>query len=223
MNRHMAWMLVAGLAAVAATGCETYHNLVDPCWPARYNYTARREVVEAFAPQVQNGHILDQTIWNYDFEKGTDQLNPMGFAKLDNLVQRRPQPDPNIYLATARDVRFDPANPEAYGEGRKELDSKRVAAVQKYLQAQMVGRPMQFEVMLHDPFEVGLPGEAAALAIRQNNLGASGTLAGAAAAGTPSSAGAPTGQPIVTYQPGGAANQSGTGPTTSGGGTIAPR
>src|SRR4051794_40688310 len=46
--------LASGLSAV---GCDTYQKCVDPCWPERYNQTARREVVSAFAPQVQNGHI----------------------------------------------------------------------------------------------------------------------------------------------------------------------
>src|SRR6266446_6374697 len=101
MNRRTAWMLAAGLAGAAA-GCVPYRNMVDPCWPQRYNYTARREVVEAFAPQVQNGHVLDQTIWNYHFDEGSDQLNGMGLAKLDYMVRRRPAPDPSIYLATAR-------------------------------------------------------------------------------------------------------------------------
>jgi len=175
MKRLTAWMLTAGLAGLAVS-CIPYNNMVDRCWPERYAYTGRREVVESFAPQVQNGHILDQTVWNYDFEKGTDQLNGMGLSKLDYMVRRRPAPDACIYLATARDVIYDPANADAYGNGRRELDSKRVAAVQKYLAQQMVGRPMQFEVLIHDPFEVGMPAEESATAIRQQQSSAKGTL-----------------------------------------------
>src|SRR5947209_5202561 len=48
--------------------CQAYRNLVDPCYPQRYEYMARKEVNEAFIPQVQNGHVLDQTIWNWMFE-----------------------------------------------------------------------------------------------------------------------------------------------------------
>src|SRR5437588_11828440 len=101
-------LAVACLAGVAAGGCEPYRNLVDPCHQERYSYTARREVMDAFAPQVQNGHILDQTVFNYCFEKGSDKLNPMGLDKLHQLTQRRPQPDPTIFLATANDFEYRP-------------------------------------------------------------------------------------------------------------------
>src|SRR4051812_19110825 len=39
-------------------------DLYDPCWPERYNTLARRSVNHAMAPQVMNGHVLDQTVWN---------------------------------------------------------------------------------------------------------------------------------------------------------------
>jgi hypothetical protein len=230
MKRYAAWMLTAGLAGLTV-GCIPYNNMVDRCWPERYAYTARREVVESFAPQVQNGHILDQTVWNYDFEKGSDQLNGMGLAKLDYMVRRRPAPDACIYLATARDLIYDPANADAYGNGRRDLDSKRVAAIQKYLTQQMVGRPMQFEVLIHDPFEVGMPAEEAAAAVRQQIQGAKGALltsggGGYSTGGTPGSnygtgvapgtgmqtpAGA-TGQPTYYYVPAQGAGPGGTPP-----------
>src|SRR5437879_6565216 len=102
--RTLAGLCLAG--AVTAGGCfpernltdTPYRNLVDVCYPQRYNVTARREVVDAFAPQVQNGHVLDQTIWNYDFDRGTDRLNQMGLEKLKYLTRRRPAPDPNLFL-----------------------------------------------------------------------------------------------------------------------------
>src|SRR5436309_14893308 len=40
----------------------------DRCWPQRYNNLAHRAVNRAFTPQVQNGHVLDQTMWNHMFE-----------------------------------------------------------------------------------------------------------------------------------------------------------
>ena len=76
--------LVAGAAAVAGGGCY-YRDVVDPCWPERYNYVARQEVNAAFAPQVQNGHVLDQTVWNYDFEEGTDRLTAGGLERVAYL------------------------------------------------------------------------------------------------------------------------------------------
>ena len=89
-------------AALAGTGgCYTYRDLVDPCYPARYEYMARREVNTALAPQVINGHVLDQTIWNHMFEPNTDKLTPGGVAHLAYLARRRPAPDPTVYVQTA--------------------------------------------------------------------------------------------------------------------------
>src|SRR5262249_22150260 len=138
---------------------DRHGPLWDRCWPERYNYTARQEVSAAFAPQVQNGHILDQTMWNWYFDKGEAKLNPAGMAQLDYIVRRRPAPDPNLFLATARDIDYDPDNPDKLGETRRDLDSRRAEAVKRYLAAQTAGRPMTFEVMVHDPAEVGLPAE----------------------------------------------------------------
>ena len=151
--RTLAATCLAG--AVVTVGCEPYRNCVDTCYPQRYNAIARREVVDGFAPQVQNGHVLDQTVWNYDFDKGTDHLNPMGIEKLKYLARRRPAPDPNLFLATANDVDYDSDHPDKMVQARRDLDAKRVAAIQKYLAVQMDGRQMNFEVLVHDPFEVG--------------------------------------------------------------------
>src|SRR4051794_34307779 len=99
-------------AAAGLTGCYGYRDLVDPCYPERYEYAARQEVKAALAPQVQNGHVLDQTVWNYHFEPGTDRLNQGGLDHLAHLARRRPAPDPVIYLQTAQpDVVYDPAAP----------------------------------------------------------------------------------------------------------------
>src|SRR5438034_6853099 len=119
-----------------AGGCETYRNLVDPCYPERYEYQSRREVVGAIAPQVLNGHVLDQTVWNYQFELGTDRLTPGGLDALAYLARRRPQADPVIYIQTAQDVAYDPVNPDRYSAARYDLDSKLIQAVQKFLNAQ---------------------------------------------------------------------------------------
>lgn len=145
--------MTIGLAATA--GCTQQGKCVDPCYPERYIYSARNEVNAAFAPQVQNGHILDQTVWNYHFDAAKDELNNGGRDQLDGLIRRRPRPDARIYLATARDIAYDPANPEKFVESRRELDERRANSVLKYLQAQTAGRPMQFEVVVHDPMEVG--------------------------------------------------------------------
>src|SRR5436309_16117298 len=122
--RTMKGIITKALAGVAlsgglsSAGCYHYQKCVDPCWPERYNYKARQEVISAFAPQVQNGHILDQTLYNSAFMVGTDELTNFGRDQIDTLVRRRPAPDPRIFLAASRDIPYDPANPRSYVETR---------------------------------------------------------------------------------------------------------
>ena len=85
---------------------------------------------------MQNGHILDQTVYNTQFEPGTDRLNAGGMDQLDNLVRRRPVPDPRIFLATARDLAYDPGNPDGYKTAQDDLNNKRAIAIQKYVGAE---------------------------------------------------------------------------------------
>jgi hypothetical protein len=149
--------LLACAAAAAGSGCY-YRDVVDPCWPERYNYVARQEVNAAFAPQVQNGHVLDQTVWNYHFLPGTDLMTAGGLEHVAYLARRRPCPDSVVYVQTAQDVLYDAANPERLQKVRQDLDARRVAAVQKFLVAQTAGRPVEFQVLVHDPAETGISG-----------------------------------------------------------------
>lgn len=152
--------LTTGFASL--TGCYCYRQLVDPCWPERYNYQARMSVYGTFDAQAANGHVLDQTVWSHMFDVDTDpktkntiltdRLNPAGQEHLHYLVRRRPHPDPKIYLQTAQDL---PSNlpPEKLAQIRAEIDAKRVAAVRNYLNFLMAGRaePTEFAVIVHDP------------------------------------------------------------------------
>jgi hypothetical protein len=185
--------LLAGAALAApltSTGCYTYQKCVDPCWPERYNAEARTEVIAAFAPQVQNGHVLDQTLFNTAFEVGGDHLSPGGMDQLDTLLRRRPMPDPRIFLATARDLVYDPANPDSLVEARVDLDNRRAAAIQKYVSAQTAGRPQGFEVVVHDPMPVGDHADPVNRSIRLYHNASAGSLTGGASATTASSTGA---------------------------------
>ncbi len=148
--------VLVGFCAVGSLGCYGYRDCVDPCYPLRYNYMARQEVNAAMTPQVQNGHVLDQTVWNYYFEPGTDKLTPLGLDRLAYLARRRPCPDPNLYLQTAQDVVYDPAAPEKMAEVRQELDTKRKAAVTCFMVQQTAGRAVAFNITVHDPAEVSL-------------------------------------------------------------------
>jgi hypothetical protein len=155
--------LKAGLVAcqgvlLAGVGCYEYKDVVDPCYPQRYNYMSEREVYGAIAPQVANGHMLDQTVWNYHFDAGTDRLNAMGLDHLAMLARRKPQADPLLFLQTAQsDVSYDPAAPERMAEQRQELNNKRIAAVRQFMTAQTAGKGYDFQVVVIDPSEIGLP------------------------------------------------------------------
>ena len=159
-------VLAGGLAA---TGCHSFGMEVseggafghgDPCWPDRYTNEARAAVIAAFQPQVENGQVLDQTIWNLHFDYGSDRLNGAGMDKLDQLARRRPQPDTRLFLQTARDIAYDAEKPADYGAKRNELDTRRIAAIQRYLAATLTGRPATFEVQVHDPAYPGIEGAA---------------------------------------------------------------
>ena len=169
---------LAGLAAasgLASTGCHNQGRYVDPCYPERYVHEAKQSVHAAFAPQVQNGDILALTVWNYHFDAGKDELTAGGRDFLDGLVRRRPSPSPRVYLATSRDLSYDPLNPEKFAENRRDLDEKRANSVQKYVTAQTAGRPMGFEIVVHDPSEVGQHASPANRAILLNHNTTSGS------------------------------------------------
>src|SRR5207253_3093272 len=134
--------------------------VVDPCWPQRYNAMAMQSVNDANNAQAYNGHVLDQTVWNYDFDHDpktgapTDRLNPAGMERLKYISRRRPVADARIYLATAQDLPgLGELPPEKVIEQRADLNSRRIVAVQKFLAAQTNGHT-GYVVEVHDPAEV---------------------------------------------------------------------
>jgi hypothetical protein len=169
-----------GLAT--ATGCCTYDDFVDPCWPERYGYLARQEVREPAAVQEHNGHVLEQTVWNYMFEPGSDRLTLGGQDRLDYLVRRRPCPDPQVFLQTAHDLAYEPAIPEKYAQLRDELNNRRIAAIQKYLSAATESR-VAFHVEVHDPGDPSISAIPANVAVRTMWIAPQGTLVGGSVGG----------------------------------------
>jgi hypothetical protein len=153
-----------GTSLAALAGCKLWDNFVDPCYPGRYSWAARQPIYESFGAQASNGHVLDQTVWNFYFEKdkdgvGTDRLTPYGKSHLRYLIQRRPEPDTKIWLATAYDVRpYDSENPQRYAADRELLNAKRIQALHNYLQAETAGHPVAFEIGVHNPPEPSLAG-----------------------------------------------------------------
>lgn len=172
--------LLGGLLGMV--GCAHYRDVVDPCYPERYNAMARKETSTAFAPQVQNGHVLDQTMLDSHFKSGTAVLTPGGVEKLNYLIRRRPCPDTNVYLQTAlinqtdeslpeKQLVWDPANPEKMIEARNKLNQERRDAVKNYLAAASNGRGLTFNVETLDVATPGIPAIQANSTMRLKVLG----------------------------------------------------
>lgn len=187
-------VLVSGLGSV---GCvhtggggrepgqagDRYRNAVDPCYPERYQHAARQAVIAPFAQQVHNGHFLNQTVWNYHFETGTDKLTPGGKEKLDSLARVRPSPDSKLYIQTANDVPQTADVADKIVEVRNELDVKRAQAIQKYLATVPTGSPVAYEVYVHNAAAPGIASEFAANAYRGSATGYRGAITGQAGIG----------------------------------------
>jgi hypothetical protein len=197
-------LLALGLTGEMAllTGC--YRNLVDPCYPERYEYMSRVETNTAFAPQVHNGRVLDQTVWNTDFETGTEKLTPGGIEHLARLARRRPCPDPVVYLQTAQDIPYDQVIPQKLAEERARLDGLRLQAIQNYLAQAGGSHPAPFQVVVHDPGLVDIAATPIGLSIQKMYAGSQGVLP---------TVGSGTSSAVAT------ANSSGSGASSSGSGS----
>lgn len=230
MNRFVRAASAAAVLGFGALGCTTsggktcgdrYRDYVDTSWPERYNSVARQEVVAPFATQVNNGHVLNQTMYNWYFEPGTDKLNDAGLQKLDSLARTRPGVDTRLYLQTARDL---PATPESIpnlAAHRTELDARRAAMIQKYMAAQP-GAPA-VEVSIHDPSVPSIAAEFGGAAYRGMSVGYRGGLTGAAGQTTLGTGTAPLATVNVTTPaagsttPGGGNGGGASGGSTGGG------
>ena len=164
-------LVVSGFGSVGCVSGDRpgiqnrYDTKVDPCWPERYSFQAREAVIAPFATHVLNGKIIDQTIFNGDFEPGTEKLNSGGLAKLDTIARRRPV-DGQLSLQTTRDINYDAAKPDDYVRTRSELDGKRIQAIQTYMNASTSGRNLTFDVAVIDPANQTMPVAGPAAAVR---------------------------------------------------------
>jgi uncharacterized membrane protein YgcG len=180
------------------------NNAYDPCWLPRYSAVARQSILAPFAQQVLNGHVINQTLWNYDFEPGTDRITPAGVEKLDSLVRVRPAPDPKIFIQTARDLAATVDTVDRLAAARNDLDMRRAQTVAKFLASEP--RQMPFEIFVHDPTDFGINSTAAGNAFRSQlqgyrggitggGVGAQGAGGGGGGGGGGQSAAAPTSVP----------------------------
>jgi hypothetical protein len=145
-----------GAALLAVSGCSTYRDLVDPCWPERYNSMARSSVREMSNAQADKGHKLDQTVWNAYFVKndktneGTAVLNEAGKEFLRNLARKQPFPDPQIWLQYPHDV--------THTAKREQMLTDRKGAVRNFLTTQtMTAGGDSYQIGVHDHVQPTYP------------------------------------------------------------------
>ena len=151
------------------SGCFGYRDVIDPYYPKRYNVDARNSVRTALAPQVSNGNVLDQTVWDFHFETGKPELNAMGKDHLKRLARRRPAAQEVIFLQVAQ-------NPDE-NANNKELNKARSENIKAYMTkiSQDKVHP-EFQVVLHDPAEVSGSGIEAARIINGKQSGVTGVF-----------------------------------------------
>lgn len=173
MTRMLRAALLAAVGGLAAVGCAgadrpgaqaRYNDFVDPNYPVRHSYLAREAVLHPHETQAKNALIVDATIGNYQFVPGTDKLTDDGKMKLDYLARRGQCADGHLYLQTARDLSYDPANPGDLAAKRAELDGKRGQAVLAYMGAQPGGKA--YDITPLDPRDTNMSVVGPATAVR---------------------------------------------------------
>lgn len=186
------------------TGCFGYRDVVDPYYPKRYSVEARNSVRASLAPQVCNGNVLDQTVWDFHFESGKPELNAMGKDHLKRLARRRPVAQEVIFLQVAQ-------NPDEK-VNNKELNKTRSENIKAYMTKISQDKVhSEFEVVLHDPAEVSGSGVEAARIISGKQSGVSGVFTNGQSGS--SSGGSNSGQSSSGGGGGGGGGSSGTGNT----------
>ena len=155
--------------SLTITGCFGYRDVVDPYYPKRYNVDARNSVRACLAPQVSNGNVLDQTVWDFHFETGKPELNAMGKDHLKRLARRRPAAQEVIFLQVAQ-------NPDE-NANNKELNKARSENIKTYMTKISEDKVHpDFQVVLHDPAEVSGSGIEAARIINGKQSGVTGVF-----------------------------------------------
>jgi hypothetical protein len=181
IKRTMALACLGGVTALAGCcgGGKSLADCYDNCWPDRYNYQAMMSEMTVWNAQVHNGHVLDQTIWTYQFKTGTAELTADGLQQLAYLVRRHPCPDPVIFLQTAQtpsDVIYDSEHPEKLAADRAKLDDDRREAIQRFLTADTAGRPVAFKVEVVDAATPGYAAQPYGISVQKHYMNFQGAL-----------------------------------------------
>jgi hypothetical protein len=154
------------MGVLSLSGCYgTFHEIVDPCYPERYNCKAREAINDLRQAQINNGLIYEQTLYVHHFNPASETLNAGGIAQLQRLANRRPAPETVIYLQTAQNsYDLDYKKPEEYASKRDELNAKRKQEIEKFLKME---RPdVAFNVVVSNPAKLGISGAEGNASIR---------------------------------------------------------
>jgi hypothetical protein len=181
MNGRMKKGITAGLlvaGAFAGAGCcGSYNDLVDPCYPQRYNCMSRAEVDAPLAAQARNGLILDQTLFVHHFAAGSENLLPGGQALLARVARRRPFPEPEVFIQAAQapyDFEYTTGKEDEALGRQQELNEKRREATLAFLRR--VRPDVPFTVTIHKPSSIGMSAREATTAVQQLRGSATGAF-----------------------------------------------
>jgi hypothetical protein len=165
-------LCLSGACLVSLIGCYHYRELVDPCWPERYNAMARHGVRDPFYAQADKGHLLEQTVWNWMFDTDkaggpTENLNGAGMARLAQITRTLPAPDMQLFLQTAQDVPYtNGVAPEKIVAQREQLNKRRIDSILRFMSTQTpAGGSGAFQVAVHDFAPTSVPGNHPLLAV----------------------------------------------------------
>ena len=144
--KQIAAALSFGAALFTMFGCYHYRNHVDPCWPERYSSIARHNVRAMHIVQADQGHKLDQTIWNSHFVEGTAILNDSGVKHLRYIAQRTPCPDRQLWLQYPHDVKEDKRVVNGV-----HINDRRIATIRAYLDRNtLASNGAGYQIDVHD-------------------------------------------------------------------------
>ena len=163
----------SAVGLVSLIGCYHYRELVDPCWPERYNSIARHSVRDFHNAQADRGHMLEQTIWNWHFEQDktgapTERLNGAGMEVLRRIARTLPAPDPQLYVQNAEDLLYTDGAAEKIVAQREMLNKRRIDTVLRFMSTQMSpGAPMTYQVAVHNFYPPSMQGNWPPIALEQ--------------------------------------------------------
>ncbi len=182
--KRTAAVVVLGSAA-ALPGCckDATLGCYDNCWLERYSYQAKQSEMQTFDAQVNNGHVLDQTVFAYHFDARhgqADQGRP-GAPGLPGAAPSSARPEDLFADGPGPALRLGRAGAIQQRSQRTGLQAR--GGDSAFLNADTAGRPMAFEVIVHDAPTPGLATQPIGNAVQRHYDSFTGSLATGTAAG----------------------------------------